>query len=156
MEAMAQRHASLFREIRPDVLARLIEVRGSIDQTFADMGADVIGGQFDMVLDRMQSYLYTEEPESYRNFANRWMAMRVSSGEPPQNLIHAVVAIGDVVVQIAGTKIGQADRRDELYEFARAVSRMTFIAARMLVEQLAGELEQRQSQLATWTEGGGR
>jgi hypothetical protein len=149
---MAQRHAELFRAIRPEVLARLVEVRGSIDQTFASMSPDVIGPQFDMVLDRMQAYLVTESPESYRNFASRWMAMRVSSGEPPQNLIHAMVSIGDVVTKIAQ---GRAAPGPEYQEFARAIARMTFVGSRMLVEQLSDELERRQQQLAAVRAGGG-
>lgn len=155
MARMAQRHADLFREIRGQVLTRLVEVRGSIDETFASIAPDAIGPQFDMVLDRMQAYLYTEEPESYRNFANRWMTMRIASGEPPQNLVHAVVAIGDVVMQVAKQHVGQTERASDLDEFGRAVARMTFIASRMLVEQLAAEVDRRNAALTSWIEGTG-
>ncbi len=140
MGFMAQHHAELFRVVRPEALARLVEVRGSIDPAFAAIPAEVIRGQFDMVLDRIQSFLVTEDPESYRAFASRWMAMRVSAGEPAQNLVHAVVAIGDVVVQVAQARLGQGD---QLTDFARAIGRMSFIGSRLLVEHLADELEQR-------------
>lgn len=141
---MAQHHAELFRSLRPDALTRLIEVRASIDQAFAAITPEVIGPQFDMVLDKMQSYLYTEDPESFRSFAGRWVAMRVGSGEAPQNLVHAVVSIGDVVVQIAQARTGSGP---QLADFSRAVARMTFIGCRMLVDHLAEELERRRDQL---------
>jgi hypothetical protein len=141
---MAQHHAELFRSLRPDALSRLIEVRASIDQGFAAIEPSVIGPQFDMVLDKMQSYLYTEDPESFRSFAGRWMAMRVGTGEAPQNLVHAVVSIGDVMVQVAQARIGAGAPLDD---FARAVGRMTFLGCRILVEHLADELARRKQQL---------
>ncbi|HUH01591.1 MAG TPA: hypothetical protein VML75_06320 [Kofleriaceae bacterium] len=144
---MAQHHAELFRTLRPDALSRLIEVRASIDQAFASITPEVIGRQFDMVLDKMQSYLYTEDPESFRSFAGRWMAMRVGSGEAPQNLVHAVVSIGDVVVQVAQARMNRADAGAQLADFARAVGHMTFTGCRMLVEHLADELQRRTDQL---------
>jgi hypothetical protein len=141
---MAQHHAELFRTLRPDALTRLIDVRASIDQSFAAISPDVIGPQFDMVLDKMQSYLFTEDPESFRSFAGRWMTMRVGSGEAPQNLVHAVVSIGDVVVQVAQGHIGPGPR---LADFSLAVARMTFIGCRILVEHLADELRHRKDHL---------
>jgi hypothetical protein len=142
---MAQHHAELFRSLRPAALSRLIDVRASIDQAFAAIEPGVIGPQFDMVLDKMQSYLFTEDPESFRSFAGRWMAMRVGSGEAPQNLVHAVVSMGDVMVQVAEAQVGAGPQHAE---FARAISRMTFTGCRILVEQLAEELGRRKQQLA--------
>jgi hypothetical protein len=151
MAPMSQRDAEIFSSLRPDVLARLVEVRGSIDHAYATIPEEVIRGQFDMVLDRMQSYLASEDAELYRGFAARWMAMRVGDGFSPENLIHSVVAIGDVVARVATERLGPGD---ETQRFARAVVRMNFVAARMLVEILADELGRRRAQQQQLAGGG--
>lgn len=140
---MGQRDAEVFGGLRSEVLARLIEVRGAIDHAYASIPEDRIGAQFDLVLDRMHSYLYTEEVEPYRSFAHRWMAMRVSDGFAPENLIHSAVAIGDVVVQVAQQRLAAGPERDR---FVRAIQTMSFVAARLLVELLAEELDRRREQ----------
>jgi hypothetical protein len=92
-----------------------------------------------MVLDKMQSFLATGEIQSYRGFASRWIAMRVGEGAP-ENLIHTLVAIGDVVAQTAQRRLGSGPEYDD---FARELGRMSFLGARLLVELLADELGKR-------------
>lgn len=141
---MSQGHARIFESLRKDVLARLVEVRGSIDHAYARIPEALIREQFDTVLDKMVSYLATEDSELYRSFASRYMAMRVGEGVSPENLIHSVVAIGDVVINIAESTIPRSQERDE---FTRAVVRMNFVAARMLVILLGEEVKRRELQL---------
>jgi hypothetical protein len=136
---MGQRQAELFKSLRPEVLGRLLESRASIDQGFAAIPEDVIRPQLDTVLDKMQSFLATEDIDSYRGFASRWIAMRIGEGTP-ENLIHTLVAIGDVVAQSAQRRLGPGPEYDD---FARAVARMSFLGARLLVELLAEELDRR-------------
>jgi len=149
---MGQRHAELFKALRPEVLGHLIEGRATLDQTFSGLAEDVIRSQLDMVLDKLQSFLATEEIESYRGFASRWIAMRIGSGAP-ENLIHTLVAIGDVVTQTAQRRLGPGPDYDD---FARAVARMSFLGARLLVELLAEELARRTEQRAAIGRGGAR
>jgi hypothetical protein len=136
---MGQRHAELFKALRPEVLTRLIEARASIDHSFAGIAEEVIGPQLDTVLDKMQSFLATDDIQSYRGFASRWIAMRIGEGAP-ENLIHTLVAIGDVVAQTAQRRLGSGPEYDD---FARSVQRMSFLGARLLVEILADELARR-------------
>jgi hypothetical protein len=93
-----------------------------------------------MVLDKMQGYLHSEDVHSYRSFAQRWVAMRMSDGFAPENLIHSVVSIGDVVDQVARERLGATQ---ESHLFVRSVQRLSYVAARLLVEILADELERR-------------
>jgi hypothetical protein len=140
---MAQRHARLLAALRPEVLARLVEVRGSIDHAYASIPPDVIRGQFDIVLDKMQSYLVTQDASQYRGFATRWLAMRVGEGFAPENVIHSAVAIGDVIVQVAQARLGQTD---ECVDFVSNMVHLNFAVTRMLVEILAQDLERRKEQ----------
>jgi hypothetical protein len=145
---MSQGHARIFESLRHDVLARLVEVRGSIDHAYTRIPEDRIREQFDTVLDKMASYLATEDPKLYRTFASRYMAMRVGEGVSAENLIHSVVAIGDVVIKIAESKMPRSHERNE---FTRAVVRMNFVAARMLVILLGEEVKRREQQLRSAT-----
>lgn len=135
---MAAGYAETFASIRPEVLTRLIDVRGSIDQSLSGMPSHVIRQEFDAVLDRMQSYLNDHDIERYRGFATRWVAFRLGEGLSPENLIHSVVALGDVVVEVARQRM---PAKRETTEFVREVVRMNFVAARLIVETLASELE---------------
>ena len=141
---MSQAHARIFESLRHDVLARLVDVRGNIDHAYTRIPEARIREQFDMVLDKMASYLATEDSELYRSFASRYMAMRVGEGVSPENLIHSVVAIGDIVIKVVEEKVPPSQER---HDFARAVVRMNFVAARMLVILLGDEVKRREQQL---------
>lgn len=133
-----ERHARTFETIRPEVLDRLVDVRGSIDHTLSGVPSQVIRQEFDAVLDRMQTYLLDGDAGRYRSFAVRWVAFRLGEGFSPENLIHSVVALGDVVLEVARRRLPfGADSAD----FTREVARMNFVAARIIVETLADELE---------------
>lgn len=133
-----ERHARTFEAIRPEVLDRLLDVRGSIDHTLSGVPSQVIRQEFDAVLDRMQSYLADGNAARYRSFAGRWVAFRLGEGFSPENLIHSVVALGDVVLEVARRRLPPGS---ETADFTREVARMNFFAARLIVETLAGELE---------------
>lgn len=140
---MAGSHAELFDTIRADVLERLVEVRGSIDHAYASLSDEIVREQFGVVLDKMRSYLVTQNPELYRSFATRWLAMRTGQGFAAENIIHSVVALGHVVMDVAKARFGPTP---QYYSFARAMSHLNYVAARMLVELLADELARRTSQ----------
>lgn len=140
---MAQAHAEIFEQVRPEALARLVEVRGSLDHAYASIPAEVIQPQFDLVLDKMSSYLATGQVEPYRSFASRWMAMRAGEGFSPENLIHALVATGDVVAQVAQKRLGPSPA---CTDFVQEIVRMNLLGARILVEILADELSARLQQ----------
>ncbi len=132
-----ERHARTFESIRPDVLDRLLDVRGSIDHTLSGIPSHVIRQQFDAVLARMQAYLRDGDAARYRGLAERWVAFRLGEGATPENLIHAVVALGDVILDVAR---GRLPPGPATAEFAREVSRLNFATARLVVETLADAL----------------
>lgn len=143
---MGEGYAKTFESLRPYILDRLVEVRGAIDHGYASMPDDVIRKQFDQVLERMQSYLADGDNEKYRGFASRWVAMRMGEGFPPENVAHALVALGDVVVQVAKHRLGTGD---DAMKFVRAATQMNFALARMVVETLAEDMSARRRQRKT-------
>ena len=140
---MAARHEQIFESLREDVLDRLMEVRSGIDLAYAGIPERFVRPQFDVVLGKMGSFLRTGEVDRYREFARRWVAMRMGEGFAPESLLHSVASIGDMVVRVARSRLGAAREADE---FVREVSRMSFWAARVLVEILAEELASRELQ----------
>ena len=137
---MSERHAQVFDGIRAEAMARLVEQRSSIDNGYAHLGEDELRGQLSRVLDKMRDYLGHEEPESCRGFVSRWMVVRNSEGATPEQVIHALVAIGDVVAQVAQRAVGHTP---EGADFVRATMRMSLVGVRLLAAGLADELEAR-------------
>jgi hypothetical protein len=142
---MGPEHAEIFDSLRPDVLARLIEVRGSIDHAYEKIPEATIREHFDLALDKMYIYLATEDVSTYRRFVSRYMAVRVGEGLSHEDLIHSAVAINDVVVQVAREAMPESPAREE---FIRAMMRMSFVHARMLVALVAEDLSERTAQRA--------
>jgi hypothetical protein len=140
---MGEGYATTFESLRPHILDRLVEVRGAIDHGYAAIADDVIRAQFDQVLDRMQAYLTDGDNARYRGFASRWVAMRIGEGFPPENIAHALVAFGDVVVQVGKHRLGTGD---DAMKFVRAATQMNFALARMIVEILADDMAARREQ----------
>jgi hypothetical protein len=133
-----ERHARAFEAIRPEVLERLVEVRGSIDHLLSGVPPHLIRQEFNSVLDRMARYMADQDLPRYRDFSARWVAFRLGEGFSPENLIHSVVAIGDVILEIARRSLSPGP---DTAEFLREVARMNLVAARVIVEILAEELE---------------
>ena len=140
---MGERHARIFDALRAPVLARLVDVRGSIDHVYGKIPNAVIREHFDIILDKVRTFLATGDAGSYRRFSSRYLAIRVAEGFSHENLIHSIVAIGDVVAQVARTELEPSPEREG---FIREVIRMNFVHARMLVAFFAEELAERMAQ----------
>ena len=140
---MSARFAQTFDALRPTILDRLVEVRATIDHSYADLPEHLARDQFDSVLVRMQAYLRDRDVDKFRSFASRWVAMRIGEGYSAEKLIHSVVAIGDVTVQVAKHRLASDP---DMMVFVREVVRVNFIATRLVVDNLAEELARRVSQ----------
>lgn len=140
---MGRADADTFETLREDVLTRLVDIRGSIDAAYARVPDDEMRDQFGVVLRNMAGYLATGDEEALRGFIARWAAMREGQGFGPENVLHAVVAIADVVVRVAQKRYGPGEQT----ELLRAVTAMAGLVARWLIAGLADELAQRSRQL---------
>ncbi|MEM9490344.1 MAG: hypothetical protein AAGC55_14455 [Myxococcota bacterium] len=137
---MVDTHVRLFDSLRGKILTRLLEVRGGIDHAYAKIPGEVMRAHFEILLDKVRTYLAIDDASSYRRFAIRYLAIRVAEGFSHENLIHSVVAIGDVAAQVARTELEPSVQREE---FLRALTRMNFAHARMLVAFVADDLAER-------------
>lgn len=140
---MGPDYAQLFESLRPQVMERLLEVRGSIDHAYTKIAESVIEEHFSLVLDKMYTFLATQDTTVYHRFVRRYMAMRTGEGFTHENLIHSAVAIGDVVAQVTRERMPESVHRDD---FIREVMRMNFIHARMMVAVVAEDLAERTAQ----------
>lgn len=147
---MGPDYAQLFESLRTHVMNRLLEVRGSIDHAYTKIPESIIREHFDLVLDKMYTFLVTQDTSVYKRFIRRYMAMRVGEGFTHENLIHSAVAIGDVVAQVARERLSESSRRDE---FICVVMKMNFVHARMMVAVVAEDLAERTNQLDLVTRG---
>lgn len=130
--------AEVFDSLRRAVLDRLVAVRDTVDDAYAHLAPEAAESEFDAVLAQMHSYLVAGDPERLREFAARWAAAHVGRGRTARSLLHAAVALGDVIVQVAKTELSPSPDTDR---FVLAVVRLNFTLSRQLVASLADELE---------------
>lgn len=137
-------HAAVFAGLVPSIVARLVEVRSSVDHGFARLDDAAAKAQLEGLLSHQLSFLTTGDPALLRGFLRSYRAMRAGDGLGPENLLHAVIAVGDVATQIIQRDLGPGVRSAELVS---SWARVSWSTARMVVEILAEELAGRVAQL---------
>src|SRR5881628_2241573 len=93
-------HAAMLDTLRPAVLARLVEIRGSLDHALARVPENEARDHFDQVLRHQQSYLSTWDWRLHRNFLQTYLALRAGDGMTSDDVLHVLAAIGEVVVEL--------------------------------------------------------
>ena len=134
---MANGQGDTFQNLQHRILDRLIEVRGSIAPTYADLSISAARREFERVLIEMRRYFGHRDESSYRDFLARWMAIRTGHGDTPEGFVHTMVAIGEVAVQVAQQVL--PDDAPETSAFVRQIVKLNRIAARSVVDALCGE-----------------
>jgi hypothetical protein len=137
-------HASVFAGLRPAVAARLVEVRSSLDPGFARLAPAAAAAQFEAVLTHQEGFLASGDPTGLRTFLRSFRAVRAAEGLGAENLLHAVIALGDVAIQVAQRDQPAGPRTAELVVSLARLNRAT---ARLVVEIIAEELDGRVAQL---------
>jgi hypothetical protein len=141
-------HARSFRALRPMVLARLMEVRSSLDHGLAQLDETGARVQLDALLSQIEAYLAAADPAPLRNFLRSFLTLRAAQGLPPDSLLQAAVAIGDTCVQMVQQESGATTAAADL---ARALTHTGAVVTRLLVEHIAAELDRRTGELAALT-----
>ena len=137
-------HAAVFAGLVPAVLDRLVEVRSSLDHGFARLDDAAARAQLEQILSHQLGFLTSGDPASLRGFLRSYRALRAADGLGPENLLHAVTAIGDVATQIIQRDSPAGARTAELVS---SWARVSWSTARMVVEMIAEELAGRVAQL---------
>jgi hypothetical protein len=137
-------HASVFAGLKPALLDRLVEVRSSLDHGFARLDDAAARAQLEQVIEHQLGFLATSDAAILRGFLRSYRAVRAGEGLGPENLLHAVIAIGDVAAQTIHKELAPGPRTAEL---ASSWARVSWATARMVVEIIAEELVGREGQL---------
>lgn len=141
--AMVGRPAELLSQLRPQVLARLDEVREALDESYQSLDPVIARERFETLVDRYQSYLSKADVDGHRRFLRRWLALRLAEGRSPESVLHVLVAFGDVLVQVGRTVLPPAPTTLEL---VRELQRLTYVTARLVVDVLAEDLGRKSAQ----------
>ena len=136
----AQANVAAFDTLRPAMLARLVEVRTSLDHAIARWSDDAARAMFDQVLIGVQTLMATSDQALHRGFVRSFVALRGAEGLPPDHALRLLVAIGDVAIQVA-----RSGRPDDA-ALPLAITHALRITARLVNEVTADELARRLAQ----------
>ena len=134
-------YVAAFEQLRPQVLARLIEVRGSLDHAIARLSADEARAMFEGVLHALSTLLVTGDHTLHRGFLHTFVAVRSTEGLGPDHAQRLLVAIADVAATLA-----RAQHPDDPTT-ALAINHAARLTARMVNDGIAEELDRRSAQL---------
>lgn len=136
----APAYVAAFEALNPAVLARLLEVRASLDHAFARQSNEEAHALFEGVLVGLRTLLVTGDHGLHRGFVQSFIALRGAEGLAPDHALRVLVAIGDVIVQVA-----RRDRPDDT-TLVLAVTSAIRITARLVNEVIADDLAKRSAQ----------
>lgn len=135
--------------VREQVLDELVRRRQTVDHVFHGVSEGELRSLFDVLLGKMAAFAADRDPRGLRSYLRRWVALRVGAGARHENLIPALVAVGDTAIEVARDQFGDTD---EIRALMRTTAQANFIAARVVVEVLADEYHRRRTQIETMAE----
>ena len=135
--------ARAYDALRPKILGRLLEIRGTLDPTLGRLDEATAQAQIDAVLDHVGNFIATGDLGLHRAFLHTFLAMRAAEAQGPAAVLAMLVAIGDTAAQVA-----QEDGTGGA-ELTLMLTRVTASTARAINDLIAEELERR---LAQWHE----
>jgi hypothetical protein len=134
--------ARAFETLRPKILDRLIELRGTLDQSLARLEEPVARAQVIAVLDHLGNFIATGDLGQHRAFLHTFLAMRAAEAQSPASVLAMLVAIGDTAAQVAQEEgAGTAEGA----ELTLLLTRVTATTARAVNDLIAEELGRRMS-----------
>jgi hypothetical protein len=136
----APAYVAAFEGLHPAVLARLLEVRASLDHAFARLSAEEARELFEGVLMGLRTLLLTGDHTLHRGFVQSFIALRSADGLAPDHALRVLVAIGDVAVQVV-----RRDRPDDTTLMLAVISAIR-VTARLVNDVVADDLARRSAQ----------
>jgi hypothetical protein len=144
--AMRERNAALFESLRSEVVEHILEARNTVETGWSTSTPELLRQQLDGILDRMQQYLLDEDADRYRDFVSRWVAFHLGEGRSPEDMVHSVVSLIDVMVQVARRTLPVGPTTADL---VRQLNRMSLVGTRLVVDILGEELDGLRTQGGT-------
>lgn len=136
-------HAAMLDTLRPAVLARLVEIRGSLDHALARVPEPEARDHFDQVLRHQQAYLTTWDWRLHRNFLQTYLALRAGDGMTSDDVLHVLAAIGEVVVELVRKQLHEHPVTPSLQV---ALAKFNAHTVRAVIDLVAEDLERRRAQ----------
>lgn len=132
--------ANAYEALRPKILQRLLDLRGSLDPSLARLDDLTARAQINAVLEHLGNFIATGDVGLHRAFLHTFLAMRAAEAQSPASVLTMLVAIGDTAAQVAqdegaGTSTGS--------ELTLLLTRVTASTARVVNDLLADELANR-------------
>lgn len=135
--------ARAYDALRPKILQRLLEIRGTLDPTLGRLDEPTASAQIDAVLEHIGNFLTTGDVGLHRAFLHTFLAMRAAEAQGPAAVLAMLVAIGDTAAQVAQ----ESPATDARAELTLMLTRVTASTARAVNDLIADELDRR---LAQW------
>jgi hypothetical protein len=142
--------ARSYEALRPQVLQRLLDVRGSLDPSLARLDDATARAQIAAVLDHLGNFIATGDLGLHRAFLHTFLAMRAAESQSPASVLAMLVAIGDTAAQVAQDHAASATDGAEL---TLLLTRVTASTARAVNDLIAEELGRRAAQHAELARG---
>src|SRR5438045_300879 len=139
--------AASYEVLRPRVLDRLLELRGTLDPSLGRLDEDTARAQIGAVLDHLGNFIATGDVGLHRGFLHTFLAMRAAEAQSPASVLAMLVAIGDTAAQVA-REVGAGDIEGESAELTLLLTRVTASTARVVNDLIAEELGRRTAQRA--------
>jgi hypothetical protein len=137
--------ARSYEALRPRVLERVLELRGTLDPSLGRLDDATARAQIGGVLDHLGNFIATGDLALHRAFLHTFLAMRAAEAQSPASVLAMLVAIGDTAAQVAQEDAGG---RPESAELTLLLTRVTASTARAVNDLIAKELDLRAAQRA--------
>jgi len=137
--------ARAYDALRSKILQRLLEMRATLDPTFARLDESIARAQIGAVLDHLGNFIATGDLGLHRAFLHTFLAMRAAEAQGPAGVLAMLVAIGDTAAQVSQEEAKGSDGA----ELTLLLTRVTASTARAVNDLIAEELERR---LAQWAD----
>jgi len=138
--------ARSYEALRPLVLDRLLELRGSLDPSLGRVDDATARAQIGAVLDHLGNFIATGDIGLHRGFLHTFLAMRAAEAQSPASVLALLVAIGDTAAQVA--QEGGTGADGDGAELTLLLTRVTASTARVVNDLIAEELARRTEQRA--------
>ena len=137
--------AKAYDALRPKILARVLEMRATLDPSLGRLDEETARSQISAVLDHLGNFLATGDLGLHRAFLHTFLAMRAAEAQSPASVLAMLVSIGDTAAQVA-QEVGAGTH--EGAELTRLLTRVNASTARAVNELLAEALASRVAQKA--------
>lgn len=132
--------AKAYDALRPKILARVLEMRATLDPSLGRLDEVTARSQISAVLDHLGNFLATGDLGLHRAFLHTFLAMRAAEAQSPASVLAMLVSIGDTAAQVAQEEGAGTSEGSEL---TLLLTRVTASTARAVNDLIADELARR-------------